>query len=1300
MAKKTKPIKTDLFKFVTLRTPQLIDEQKRDIGFIFHNNTAKSTSKFLETVVEDTTLNDSRTIVKTAVQQFVPIKSYLEVKSINTKMYNFSSWLMNNRNLVFKTESDEKLAEVQTPSLTNEQQNKLWDNLYYQVLTRKSSYVRQACIQMLVAHNYLAKNGLYNASNHQFTEEEYLVKLANAKVVIDKAFTKSKTHRTKNRSLNKKTLKNLKNIATKYFAQKELNNYKKAQKDLFTLEKLYKEDFNEALQLENTTYETTIKPLVKTAKDEQKVKQIAEDEKAITENREPKIIPTELELPKFDFQFEKHFSKNYFSKLTDNTKNILEKHSIIEDTKNSFEDVYKTLNEETKKFNQLIYKGTPTSRKKIIIDGNVIETKVSGLDPNCFNVYGKGQTNTGSGDGGTDPIIIDNGCQRIMTDGFVNLTINLGNSLIVSESHAVNINSNTTNSLHSDIMSTNNNEVTLNLFPAANLVFTGSSSITLSGSFTLSNNDQINYNIQLNVTSNLVFGTGCGTLIPFDSGDSSTGNGDSTTGDNSSTTGDDNSTNDGSETTTTTTTNNNTNTSTTKPSFEKLYGVGKIGIADFRKVEQEVCCYVAGEVSHIENILAREYKKRETRNLLVSESTIEKTSEKEIENLTDTSTTERNELQSEISSVLNEDKSQAFGASAGVSGSYGKINFSADAYADFANSSSSSQSNSDAQTYAKEITERTLERIVQKTSTKRTSRILKEFEEKNEHGFDNREGTEHVSGVYRWIDIIYKNQLVNYGKRMMYEFMVPEPSRFFKEAIKPNGDDNNESCNNILVLEKPIHPSELTNNILAIDDATDLDENNYLQLSSIYNAEVNPMPKNNIYISKAFSIDNRERNAIGRKETVVVPKNYETISFKINGNKTKSDGTGRHVITIANKEVSGINGSFSNHNYSITIDKIVDELEIAIAVDRYWSFAVGISIKCQRTSEALQQWQNETYKAIIDAYNEQLQSYYDAKKEACVNKQIEEASNEKEDIRFSNSFNRTIEKREIKRICIEMLALPHGNPMGKDNYNDYDPEIGELPVVNKNPAFENHAAHVKFFEQAFDWEIMAYLFYPYYWAQDSDWKELYKQSSASDPIFQAFLQSGMSRAVVPVRPGFEDAVNYYIETGDIWNGGDLVIDQENDLYLSIASEMQNVEGEVEKTWETRMPTALTMIQKDTVGLEETGLPCCGFVLGEDDEPEFDNSIMPQQNSLGVVLETQDTSVIDSLSAAIEIIKAKLELDEDSIGKLNTEIDKVESKIVENIIIDNDGKFLELTTTKNEVVAKIAITSIKDALDIQ
>jgi hypothetical protein len=86
MAIQTKPIKTDLFKFVTLRTPQLINEQKKDIGFIFHPNSAKTTSKFIKTIQDITPVKEARTIVKTAVATFVPAKSYLEIKNINPKI--------------------------------------------------------------------------------------------------------------------------------------------------------------------------------------------------------------------------------------------------------------------------------------------------------------------------------------------------------------------------------------------------------------------------------------------------------------------------------------------------------------------------------------------------------------------------------------------------------------------------------------------------------------------------------------------------------------------------------------------------------------------------------------------------------------------------------------------------------------------------------------------------------------------------------------------------------------------------------------------------------------------------------------------------------------------------------------------------------------------------------------------------------------------------------------------------------------------------------------------------------------
>ena len=535
----------------------------------------------------------------------------------------------------------------------------------------------------------------------------------------------------------------------------------------------------------------------------------------------------------------------------------------------------------------------------------------------------------------------------------------------------------------------------------------------------------------------------------------------------------------------------------------------------------------------------------------------------------------------------------------------------------------------------------------------------------------------------------------------MYEFMVPEPSRFFKEAILQNGQNNTESCDNIVVLEKPIHPSNLSDNI-KINNATELDEFNYLKLASIYNVEVDTYPEQ--YKTQGVSFTKSQTSGDGdnfqnksEKENIDVPKGYIAKSANINF----SCRTSNHFqvgISIGNKtKFYTVPSKIDNSTFNYNIGNHTEKIPVSAYFNRTWVGIININVKFERSLKLIKNWQNQTYKAILDAYNEQLKAYYDAKKEAC-NKQATSTTDKKEAIKFSNSFNRTIEKREIKRICIEMLTLPFDNPMGQDNYLPYDPDNNELPVVDKTKAFENHAAHVKFFEQAFDWEIMAYLFYPYYWAKNSDWKTLYKQASASDPIFQAFLQSGMARAVVPVRLGFEDAVNYYIETGDIWNGGDLVIDQENDLYLSIAAEMQNIEGQVEKQWETRVPTALTMVQKDTVGLDETGLPCCDFVLGDPNAPNFENTINAKQNNLGIVL-NNDTTVTDGLAAAIEVIKAKLDLDRDSIDRLNTEIGKVEGNIVENIIIDSSKKFLELTTAKDVVVAKIEITAIKTALGL-
>ena len=77
--------------------------------------------------------------------------------------------------------------------------------------------------------------------------------------------------------------------------------------------------------------------------------------------------------------------------------------------------------------------------------------------------------------------------------------------------------------------------------------------------------------------------------------------------------------------------------------------------------------------------------------------------------------------------------------------------------------------------------------------------------------------------------------------------------------------------------------------------------------------------------------------------------------------------------------------------------------------------------------------------------------------------------------------------------------------------------------------------------------------------------------------------------------------------GDTYQGGD--------LYLSIVEELKNPTYYIDETWETRVPTTLTVIQSGNIGLQAEGLPCaCG------DE----NDVEQNDNKLGNVVEQPPT----------------------------------------------------------------------------
>lgn len=656
------------------------------------------------------------------------------------------------------------------------------------------------------------------------------------------------------------------------------------------------------------------------------------------------------------------------------------------------------------------------------------------------------------------------------------------------------------------------------------------------------------------------------------------------------------------------------------------FGFKNIGVADYLKVEQSTHAYVEGEVAHIENVMAREYREKSTRRLRRSENTTTSSTDTEREQLTDTTTANRYEMQSEISKILQEasDNSTQFGVSAGYSG--GGFNVNTSLGLSNAHHTSKEDSTRQATTQAQDITSRAMDRIVTKVHEERIEKIIDEFEETNSHGLDNRKGDKHVVGVYRWVDKLMKNQIYNYGKRMMFEFMIPEPAKLhlLGMTLDPNASE----------LVKPEDPRAKGD--MQINSYNDLlSEIKLKYWVSKYNVEIDNFPSETIKISKGIAYgkdkvadigtSGHTTSAIGLQEIIKIPEGYVSTFYNISGGGKQYLDNGNSLLNlnIGDKHIlqNHTYGTFSKYG---TLEPYSGDLSISISTDRFYSFETSLSIDCQLTPEAKKQWLQKAFNAIINAYEEALIEYNNA---------ISEENNKAVQIKDSNpNFYRQIENTVLRKNCISYMAdratdSTHGYGLSGltqgSTFKDYETTLSSK--------LDKYTAFVKFMEQAFEWDNLSYYLYPYYWGNKQNWADLY-QSENTDPLFRAFLQSGMARVVVTVRPGFEDVVQFYLATGKIWNGGEVpVIGDE--LYLSIVDEMKQPKGEKQgKAWLTRLPTTLNILQAESIGLKVAhALP---FTTENPDDFEVPSEVITEEkfnfetneNLLGIQPETSGSVI--------------------------------------------------------------------------
>jgi hypothetical protein len=279
------------------------------------------------------------------------------------------------------------------------------------------------------------------------------------------------------------------------------------------------------------------------------------------------------------------------------------------------------------------------------------------------------------------------------------------------------------------------------------------------------------------------------------------------------------------------------------------------------------------------------------------------------------------------------------------------------------------------------------------------------------------------------------------------------------------------------------------------------------------------------------------------------------------------------------------------------IQNLGTEVPVSYTLGNNVAGDITASVKCKLTEKAKLQWRQKAFNTIIEAYEAKLAEFEAKLSEAKATGETKAKTNP--------GFYRQVENMILRKNCIAYM-LGHDN-MGKNML--LGTNVKDLKVRN-DATLDAYTSQVKFLEQAFEWDLMSYYFYPFYWANKEKWAELYNPEEMNDPIFRAFLQSGMARVILTVRPGFEEAVNWFISTGQVWNGGQVpTID--DPLFVSIIKELRQTEGEVEETWESRVPTSLTIIQAGSMGLNvANALPCSSdcddnLMFDSDGEPILD-----------------------------------------------------------------------------------------------
>jgi hypothetical protein len=689
----------------------------------------------------------------------------------------------------------------------------------------------------------------------------------------------------------------------------------------------------------------------------------------------------------------------------------------------------------------------------------------------------------------------------------------------------------------------------------------------------------------------------------------------------------------------------------------KVELVREATVGDLAVVRSEWSCYRVGEIAAITNVLAGEKFKQ--RHKQVREDTVTETTETTTIEAVERTDEDRTsiELSREVDRAVSSQGHVE--GSVNVSGQYGLVKFGATASGGF--SSSYEENVRTANKTAHDIVSKAVSRVETRVREERVRTLTTRSVDVTEHVIDNDDpGATNRRGVYRWVDRVDRYQVFHYPERLMLEFEIPEPGQYLRYRLGrpapgpaggvdqppawtttlgdiapatigdlmrtyratnvPPVPDNARSvvASKKLTPTPPVPEPPATNrgevyNPPAMADTFELTlPKGYGATTATATGVAMPLRANwRVESSRDIQkLDDKKgiegfhhitmSVAAGKGAPVIVhhplqnaaPSGWSFFTVQLPPAVFAKDlGSEDRAGRQFGDAVARLNG-----NLSFT-SPVTDRLTVAVDVVGASSATFSMEVDCTLTAEALSEWQHSAYDALFAAWtnwNEQWR----AQQAATPGPRLSSVDS------TSPTRNRQLVTDELKRQVISWLLPEGGGFAGRDGMVPGTPPPTDWERFDI-PKTLGSALDIQFLEQAFEWNNLTYIPYPYYWARDSEWDAL-NQIDGADAAFVQFLRSGSVRVIVPARPAFELAVMLWLVWQRPFLPGPLPLPGD-DLYVSVAQEIFDLtqppeDGVPGVTWEAKAPTTLLWLDAEADDPPRNPAPQLGHSEGKQPPP--------------------------------------------------------------------------------------------------